>query len=223
MNGARRARVTLEDLEIWTRDYYGRHAFTVVVNFLAVILGFSIATAWEARKDQLDDTIELVSVLDPLRAEITRLIAHTKQLQSREQCAVEGYEIPYWEEISASKDVRVLRDLYGRVRQVYVDLAAAASQPDCRAALTDMRRKLELLEDDLERSLQYAEARLGQLTRDVQTGRPQFILGLSVVTVGALLALPAALYHLLAGVSRGAAALRSLAAARLSRDPDDDG
>ncbi len=186
-------------LRHWIVNFYETEITKAVIELLAVVVGFTIATAWEARKDDLSERIALVTVLDFLSDEVPVLAARIEELDKKSQtgpCQIELFETPNWDKIRENGQVRALRDLYSTVRQVYTDLATLSSAKKdarvCRKLLHEVHRELATLSETMKTRTEEEERRIVALSLSVKAGaRATFIATWTAVSVAAVLFLPA--------------------------------
>jgi len=197
-------------LRHWIAQFYETEVTKAVIELLAVVVGFTIATAREARKEDLSDRIALVTVLDFLSDEIPVLAARVEELDKKSQtgpCQTELFETPNWDKIRENGQVRALRDLYSTVRQVYTDLAALSSAKKdatvCKKLLHTVRQELDTLSETMKTRTEEEERGIAALSRSVKAGaRATFIATWTAVSVVAVLFIPAAVSWCAARMAR---------------------
>ena len=181
-----------------------------ILSVLAVLLGFGLASAWQGREESLKEMRNLLGVLNPLTDEVTVLRGELRVMQRESPCdisKIKEFNTSLWQSISTSERALILGDLYPKVRSAYTTLTAAPigakpSEARCRELLASLRNDFDALRETMKSRLLSVEAEYKALREVQASGLWSFVgatLGWSVVL---LVLLPAALYGLMALVTR---------------------
>jgi hypothetical protein len=113
-------------LNVWYRG----GAVSILLNVLSIILGFGIASAWQARQDELRDLRGQLAVLNPLSDEVAFNASRAAELvppaDQPALCKVEGFQNAAWNRLSATAEIALLDPLlYKQIEDAYTDLDVA--------------------------------------------------------------------------------------------------
>jgi hypothetical protein len=191
--------------------FYQVTAINIVLNVLAVLLGFHLASEWQARIDRLRDIRNELSVLRPMQREVATLHRVAAAGAESGSCRTTGFDTSVWRSIVTTERALWIDDaVYAQISEVYRDLSAtvhaAASgrmgEDGCAEVFEERTPQLKRLLDDITARKSTLEAEHGTLLESRQRGLGAFIretLGWRSVAV---LLFPAAAYGLLVAVVR---------------------
>jgi hypothetical protein len=195
--------------------FYQTTAINAILTLLAVLLGFGLASVWQAREDQLKDLRNQLAVLIPLSEEATNLRHRAAELGPAEKCAITGFDTAFWASIETTERAQFLaKPVYDAVRGNYARLRRAEaatlqlSQRGCRQLLERARlafgSQARILENEILRVTAEQQdlnesRRLGLLAfvRSEASGLLAFIGTTLGWLIGILLVVPATVYGLL--------------------------
>lgn len=191
--------------------FYQVTAVNIVLNVLAVLLGFHLASEWQARIDRLRDIRSELSVLRPMQREVATLHRVAAAGAESGSCRTAGFDTSVWRSIVTTERALWIDDaVYTKISEAYRDLSAtihaAASgrmgEDGCAEVFEERTPQLKRLLDDITARKTTLEAEHGTLLESRQRGLGAFIretLGWRSVAV---LLFPAAAYGLLVAVVR---------------------
>ncbi len=162
-------------------NFYQGTAINVTLNLLAVLLGFGLASSWQAREENLREMRSFLSVLKPLQEEVTTLAGHARELHRATPCKIGGFDVSLWQSIATSERALVLEDLYSKVRGAYAEVSGAVAvaemldETGCKGLLGKLRTTLESLERTMRERIAGVEADYDALKRRQASGLVAFI------------------------------------------------
>jgi len=184
-------------LTVWYRG----GAISILTNILAIIMGFGIASAWQARQDELRDLRGQLGVLNPLAIEVAFNAARAAELSDQPaQCKFDGFNQATWTRLTATAEIALLDPrLYNQLEETYQDLDVATGPTKMRGSacveqLQRLRQGFGKLKEDMAaritavRTMMFARA-----AEPATAGLFNFVGRMLAVTVGLLL-LPGAVY-----------------------------
>lgn len=184
-------------LNVWYRG----GAISILTNILAIIMGFGIAGAWQARQDELRDLRGLLGVLNPLGQEISFNAAHATELSDQPaECKLDGFSQTTWTRLNATAEIALLDPrLYRQLEEAYQDLEVATGPirlrgSACVQQLQRLRQGFGKLQEDIAASITDVKTKMFvRASEPATTGLINFVGRMLAVTIGLLL-LPGAVY-----------------------------
>jgi hypothetical protein len=159
---------------------YPQVAFTAIFQLLAILAGFALASAWQARQDALRDTRDQLSVLAIVAEEVASLGTEAARQGRAENCKLAGeFTTGQWRGITERGRALVLGPLAREIQATYDVVESSASRrrsltPEaCREEAKRLRGEIEVLDavitlrvkelDDLHATLIASQARDDEL------------------------------------------------------------
>lgn len=159
---------------------YPQVAFAAIFQLLAILAGFGLASAWQARQDALRDTRDQLSVLAIVAEEVASLGTEAARQARTEDCKLAGeFTTTQWRGITERGRALVLGPLAREIQATYDIVESSANRrrawtPDaCRAEAKRLRSEIEVLDaaialrikelDDLHATLIASQARDDEL------------------------------------------------------------
>lgn len=184
-------------LNVWYRG----GAISILTNILAIIMGFGIASAWQARQDELRDLRGQLGVLNPLAIEVAFNAARAAELSDQPaQCKFDGFNQSTWTRLNASAEIALLDPkLYAQLEAAYGDLDVATGFTKLRGSacvkqLQLLRQGFGKLKEDMTARISVVRTMMfARATEPATAGLFNFVGRMLAVTVGLLL-LPGAVY-----------------------------
>jgi len=197
---AERTRRLGRALSVWYRG----GAISILTNILAIIMGFGIASAWQARQDELRDLRGQLGVLNPLAQEVAFNAAHAAELSDQpSQCKFDGFNNATWGRLTATAEIALLDPkLYKQLEETYQDLDVATGPTKLRGSacvqqLQRLRQGFEKLQEIMAGSVVAVRAKMFErATEPATAGLINFVGRMLAVTIGLLL-LPGLIYWVL--------------------------
>jgi hypothetical protein len=162
--------------------FYQTTAINVILNLIAVLLGFGLASAWQAREDQLRDLRSQMAVLQPLSEETVNLTNRAKSLQLAERCEITGFDTSVWSSLENSERAVLLEDsVHATVRKTYASLRRASAtyplmgQVGCQRQLDALRLSFGSLTRILDNEILRVEAEQRDLNLSRRLGLLAFV------------------------------------------------
>jgi hypothetical protein len=132
---------------------YPQVAFTAIFQLLAILAGFALASAWQARQDALRDTRDQLSVLAIVAEEVASLGTEAARQARAENCKLEGvFSTRQWRGIGERGRTLVLGPLAREIQATYDVVESSASRrrqwtPEaCREEARRLRGEIEVLD-----------------------------------------------------------------------------
>ncbi|MGH9651086.1 MAG: hypothetical protein ACRD3I_11525 [Terriglobales bacterium] len=202
---ADRTRRLGRSLTVWYRG----GAISILTNILAIIMGFGIASAWQARQDELRDLRGQLGVLNPLAQEVAFNAARAAELSDQPaQCKFDGFNNATWARLTATAEFALLDPrLYKHLEETYQDLDVATGPTKLRGSacvqqLQRLRQGFGKLKDDMAASIIAVRTKMFErATEPATAGLVNFVGRMLVVTIGLLL-LPGAVYWVMLASNR---------------------
>jgi hypothetical protein len=159
---------------------YPQVAFAAIFQLLAILAGFGLASAWQARQDALRDTRDQLSVLAIVAEEVAALGTDAARQARAENCKLAGeFETAQWRGITVGGRALVLGPLAREIQATYDVVESSANRrrtwtPEaCREEAKRLRSEIEVLDaaitlrikelDDLHATLIASQARDDEL------------------------------------------------------------
>ncbi len=197
-------------LSVWYRG----GAVSLLTNVLAIILGFGIASAWQARQDELRDLRGQLGVLNPLSAEVAFNSSRAAELLPPQDqpalCKLEGFSTAVWKRLSATAEIALLDPgLYKQVEDAYTDLDVVLGPIGqtmrgriCVDQLKRLNQSLEKLEQTMAASITSVKTKMfARASEPATSGLINFVGRMLIYMMGILL-LPGAVYWFMLATSR---------------------
>lgn len=139
-----------------TGGFYGTIALNATINFLAVILGFGIASAWQARLDERREIGNELGAVTFLADEVAGLSLRAGDALGQ-NCKVNrsDFTTPRWNVLNASGRAIDLEQLYDEINRTYaymeakLEAASVGNPQSCDRHMTELRGRLESLRNTM--------------------------------------------------------------------------
>lgn len=195
--------------------WYRGGAVSIFTNILAIMIGFGIAGAWQARQDELRDLRGQLAVLNPLSEEINFNAQEAVVLQPSspdrvDQCKFQGLKNDVWKRLEATAEVALLdpllgehvEDAYGALADVLVGPLSLSRGKACVKQLKALAQTFQKLDQAVATARDAVKRQMRARAQEPATrGLFNFVGRTLFIAIGILL-LPGAVYWAMLVASR---------------------